>query len=333
MAKAYIGADNVAKLVKKMYIGVDGVARKVTKAYYGVNGVAKLVYSGEKEYLYGGTSTFVYGVGQFVSSKTDYVLADDVFLLQVEKYDTVPLYVYIDGELVATQTDKGEYTVTLNGFADTIMSKGTLTVTIASESAYGLGEQDFYQIWNYNGTNSKNAGTSTMTYAFMSSATLSDNVIKIWNYPFNRLRDSDLLSVPSKGLITIGDNALRCGLTLTESAEPLLDLKSFTIPQTVTSIGNSAFYFSSNLKSIVIPRSVTSIGNSAFTLSGVTDITFKHGATDQLSIAIDTSEPSNSAFHYASGETIATNVYHNGNPSVLNYNWALCGRTVTFIQE
>ncbi|MDD6190035.1 MAG: leucine-rich repeat domain-containing protein, partial [Firmicutes bacterium] len=41
-------------------------------------------------------------------------------------------------------------------------------------------------------------------------------------------------------------------------------LKSITIPDSVTSIGNFAFYYCASLKSITIPDSVTSIGNFAF---------------------------------------------------------------------
>ena len=41
-------------------------------------------------------------------------------------------------------------------------------------------------------------------------------------------------------------------------------VKKYTIPDGVTSIGNSAFYNCSSLQSITIPSSVTSIGNSAF---------------------------------------------------------------------
>ena len=42
------------------------------------------------------------------------------------------------------------------------------------------------------------------------------------------------------------------------------DLQSVTIPDSVTSIGDSAFFDCSSLQSVTIPNSVTSIGDSAF---------------------------------------------------------------------
>ena len=55
---------------------------------------------------------------------------------------------------------------------------------------------------------------------------------------------------------------------------------SVTIPNSVTSIGNSAFSGCSGLTSITIPNGVTSIGNSAFSgCSGLTSITIPNGVT------------------------------------------------------
>ena len=48
----------------------------------------------------------------------------------------------------------------------------------------------------------------------------------------------------------------------------------------VTSIGNSAFYWCSGLTSVTIPNSVTSIGNSAFSgCSGLTSVTIPNSIT------------------------------------------------------
>ena len=254
MAKAYIGADNTAKLVKAMYMGVDGVARKVTKAYRGVDGVAKLVYSEatKKEYLYGGTSTFVYSAGSSlgVSPGTKYALETDAFALQVEKYDTTPLYVYLDNELVATTTSSGDQTITIEDGASLLASKGTFTISVVSEGEYGLGEQRCYQIWD-DTTSSKSSDKKTV-YGDMASATLSDNVVMIYKYAFRYLKTNDL-SIPSRGLVSIGEFAF-CYACIT----------SFTIPETVTNIGIYAFCYCRELTSIEIPDSVTFIGESAF---------------------------------------------------------------------
>ena len=58
------------------------------------------------------------------------------------------------------------------------------------------------------------------------------------------------------------------------------DLTSITIPDSITSIGNSAFNGCSGLTSIAIPDSVTSIGDSAFKgCSGLTSITIPDSVT------------------------------------------------------
>ena len=57
-------------------------------------------------------------------------------------------------------------------------------------------------------------------------------------------------------------------------------VKSCTIGDGVTSIGESAFYNCSSLTSITIPNSVTSIGNSAFgNCSNLTSITIPNSVT------------------------------------------------------
>ena len=63
-----------------------------------------------------------------------------------------------------------------------------------------------------------------------------------------------------------------------ESAFGSSGLTSITIPDSVTSIGHSAF-LGSRLGSITIPDSVTSIGASAFRGSGLTSVTIPDGVT------------------------------------------------------
>ena len=57
-------------------------------------------------------------------------------------------------------------------------------------------------------------------------------------------------------------------------------LKSIVLPESLTSIGNLAFYDCESLTSITIPNSVTSIGNNAFRFcSSLTSITIPNSVT------------------------------------------------------
>ena len=58
-----------------------------------------------------------------------------------------------------------------------------------------------------------------------------------------------------------------------------LYLNSVTIPNSVTTIGNNAFHQCRNIKSLTLPVGVTTIGNQAFTSSGLTSITIPNSVT------------------------------------------------------
>lgn len=71
-------------------------------------------------------------------------------------------------------------------------------------------------------------------------------------------------------------------------------ISSVTIPNTVTSIGNSAFFYCKGLTSVTIPNSVTTIGDNAFgSSSNITNLNVPNSVTFI----------GNSAFSYCSGLT------------------------------
>ena len=70
-----------------------------------------------------------------------------------------------------------------------------------------------------------------------------------------------------EGITSIGKRAFR-----TASA------KSVSLPSTLTSIGNDAFYACSGLTSITIPANVETIGATAFQNSNLESITFESGS-------------------------------------------------------
>ena len=82
-------------------------------------------------------------------------------------------------------------------------------------------------------------------------------------------------------------------------------LTSVTIPNSVTSIGFEVFYVCSGLTSIAIPDSVTSIGVDAFGGSGLTSITVLGKTTTQAqTLLADAYPPSGCTVHCTDGDIV-----------------------------
>ena len=113
----------------------------------------------------------------------------------------------------------------------------------------------------------------------------------------------------SDSVTSIGDKAF-CGCD---------SLTSLTIPDSVTSIGYSAFWGCSSLTSLTIPSSVTAIGDCAFYWSSITSLTIPNSVTSigewafsrclsltSLTIPNSVTSISNSAFEYCKSLTSLT---------------------------
>jgi hypothetical protein len=76
------------------------------------------------------------------------------------------------------------------------------------------------------------------------------------------------------------DSRNDCNAIIETSSNTLVaGCKNTIIPNSVTSIGNFAFYDCSSLTSITIPSNVTSIGVDAFACSGLTSVTIPNSVT------------------------------------------------------
>ena len=119
--------------------------------------------------------------------------------------------------------------------------------------------------------------------------------------------------------VTIPNSVTSIGLT---AFRDCTGLTSVTIPNSVTSIGDYAFAYCSGLTSVTIPNSVTTIGNSAFRVcTGLTSVTVPNSVT---SIGYN-------AFASCSGLTSVT--IPNSITFIGDYAFAYCNGLTSVISE
>ncbi len=174
-------------------------------------------------------------------------------------------------------------------------SGGAVTIpgTINSLPVTSIGNAAFYNCAKLTNITIPNSVTSIGYSAFsgctsLASVTIPNSVTNIGNYGFNRCASLVSITV-GKNVKSIGDGAFSdctslaaitvdsmnpnyCsldGVLFNQSQTTLIQrpggkVGNFTIPNSVQSIGNSAFSGCTNLASIAIPDSVTNIGNYGF---------------------------------------------------------------------
>ena len=186
------------------------------------------------------------------------------------------------------------YTVTSIGYAAFRYCSSLTSVTIPN-SVTSIGDDAFF-------------GCSSLT-----SVTIPNSVTSIGESAFSNCSSLENINVdPENNNYSSID-----GIVYNKNATNLISCPgakiSVTIPNSVTSIGNYAFYGCSNLTSVTIPNTVTSIGNYAFReCSSLTSVTIPNSVT---SIGLE-------AFAYCS--SLASVTIPNSVTSIGNYAFYGC---------
>ncbi|MDR1562755.1 MAG: leucine-rich repeat protein, partial [Dysgonamonadaceae bacterium] len=165
-----------------------------------------------------------------------------------------------------------------------------LTSVTISNSVTSIGEQAFYDCSKLTSVTIGNSVTSIGDWAFrgcseLTSVTIPSSVTSISGNPFYDCIALTAIDVSEDNTAYASEN----GILFNKEKSALIRYPaakqdaSYTIPSSVTSIGDGAFERCSNLTSVTIPNSVTSIGDYAFAYcTGLASVTNRNPAPQSI---------------------------------------------------
>ena len=180
-------------------------------------------------------------------------------------------------ELSVTGVDSGTY-------SGDVMIPENVTYGGNRYSVTSIGDCAFYGCSGLTSVTIPTSVTTIGSYVFYSCSGLTlvaipSSVTSIGDYAFSGC--SDLTSITVNEGNSKYDSRNNCNAIVETATNKLIaGCKTSIIPNTVTSIGDGAFFGCSGLTSMTIPSSVTSIGSSAFKYcSGLTSVTIPFSVT------------------------------------------------------
>ena len=208
----------------------------------------------------------------------------------------------------------------------------SLTEVNIGNSVTHIGEIAFFNCSNLKSVTIPNSVTSIGNQAFdgcssLTSVTIPNSVTYIGNHAFANCTSLKSISVESGNPKYDSRNDCNA-IIMTATNTLILGCESTVIPNSVTSIGENAFYTCSGLTSVTIPSSVTEIGYSAFS-----------GCSKLTSVTIPNSVTSIGAYAFQSCNGLKSVIIGNGVTSIgqsafsycSNLNSVTIGNSVTSI--